>query len=321
MQAFAESQAAGADSSESAPADSEPGHSPAEKAADWNMHSSSRGGYSFRAPPDWLEETNEGPGNLAVYPPVRQKVDMISFGYMTFEKSEDEDLIEWLERYYALGFGPEISREIVPAELNVKTSGGDSQQAAFRYGGPARGHGFYITNGRLVLMVTTSSLVEAHEELMRTVVESIEFRADAPTTMKELWYPQEPPMDISIEEYMDGMQVMNDASAALNVRLQTGEDPAEMLTSDAVRQHYEQLLVMHSRDIEGADQHREWLEQPRPTPDPNRDTSVYEEKEREYNQRLMEQASSPLVLPTPTATPAARSPLREPDSSGVRKAE
>ena len=149
------------------------------------------------------------------------------------------------------------------------------------------------------------------------VADSIEFTADGPTTLEQVWYPGPPPQYITIDDYTDAMQARSDAVAALNVRMQTGETPYELLKSDAAREEYERLLAVMAGQVEQNDQMPALQEQlaahPLPTLDPS--MSTYEEEERAYNQRLQEQilldASSPsqpqsplAVLPTVTPTPA-----------------
>lgn len=259
---------------------------------EWTSYTSSSGGYSFMHPTDWqvVEYTK---GAIELIPPTGNLEDKVGFGYLQFEKAETEDLATWLERFYALELGPSIDREISPTTLNVEGSRATSQQAFVKNLPPASGESYAVSHAGLVLLIATPSGSELHSMLLRTIADSLEFTADAPTNLKELFGAEPVPEYSTIDHWNERQRDSLDALEALNIRAKTGEIPTEQLAamSEQARKEFEELLVRHADLLEEIDHQRNLEAQLPDASSPTFDSSEYEESERRYNETLQDAAN------------------------------
>lgn len=234
----------------------------------WLTAHSRKGGFSVQYPASW-EASETDYAALILVPPAGQRQDQIWFNYLGFEKSETEDLLPWLERYFALSFGPPQSPQLSPVQLTVRNSL-DHSQAAYNED-RILGRDYYISHGRLVLLVSHSSQRVGQGEVLRRVADSIIFDEDAPTQLAKSGYPQPYTAHRTIDEYEQWMFDFQIALDAVNFRLQTGLEPTEQLAamSEQARQEYERLAANAAEYIQQMDAQRaaQAAQSPLPTPE------------------------------------------------------
>ncbi len=145
-------------------------------------------------------------------------------------------------------------------ELVSKAVVGESEHAYYRYKTDASLQRYFISNGRLVLEVSTLSESDGYDNLLIEIAQSVEFIEGAPASMSQIIEPRFLG-SVTFEEYLENQRIRDAAIAALNERTQTGKTPDDLLQEDAVRDEYEVLLEQHAYDIEQADWLREKLEE------------------------------------------------------------
>jgi hypothetical protein len=244
----------------------------------WVMAESQKGGFRFRHPASWsvVESAGWGViewglGTIELQPPAGQRQDRIWLSYLDFEKPEEANLHRWVESYLGLGLGPPRSPSLSRIQLTVIDPLGPSQQLYNEEPPAIRLREYYITHGRLVLHLSHGSQRVGQEEVLRRVADSIEFTADAPATLTQLYSPNRPPRFPTIEGFWQWMTASPDATKALDVRTQTGQAPTALLAtmSEQTRAEYERLLI-HSADyINLMEQQRAAQASLSPLPTPN----------------------------------------------------
>src|SRR5690606_6531505 len=123
--------------------------------------------------------------------------------------------------------------------------------------------------------------------------DSLEFTADAPTNLKELFGAEPVPEYSTIDHWNERQRDSLDALEALNIRAKTGEIPTEQLAamSEQARKEFEELLVRHADLLEEIDHQRNLEAQLPDASSPTFDSSEYEESERRYNETLQDAAN------------------------------
>ncbi len=294
---------------------------------EWTSYISESGGYTLEFPLGWVvnEQSEYGKWNTIV-PPVRKRADTIIVNYLEYEKPEELDLQQWLIRYREIkdaGWHPKYEYE--PVVLSLAEN--DTDVIALHEFVPDAPYdrSYYLINGRLVLRIHTMGASQQQEEVLRRVAASVTFHDDAPSTILDISNPQRPPVHTTIAEFDRMIEVMDDASAALAVRMSTGETPSELLADPEVAAKYEQYVEARAGEIAFQDKNREtWQElltnRP-PTPNPTEiqlTQEAFQVIEDLYNKNVAYEATleaskptqpaptiSPLPTPTPTIIPDA----------------
>lgn len=215
----------------------------------WIRHTSQLGGYLFSYPAGW-QVIDHDHGTTELIPPDGRRENKIGFGYIQFEKDAAEDLLVWLERYYALDLGPSTNRQIAPSLLNLSGAGEHFQQAFVDFLPPSAGEGYAVSQGRLVLMIATPS--DENLTVLKSVVESFEFTDHAPVYLQDLFVGEPPPSYLTIEQWEQSQRASLTALDALNECAQTGiisEETFAALSVEA-RELFEEMLILHAAEIE-----------------------------------------------------------------------
>lgn len=236
----------------------------------WVTSHSSKGGFSVQHPATW-EALETDYAALVLVPPTGQRQDQIWFNYLGFEKPETEELQGWLERYFTHHQEFPRSPQLSPAALSVVDPLGPPQTVYSQDAMWWSRKEYYISHGRLVLVVSQHSRRVGQAEVLRRVANSLSFDENAPTQLAEAAYPQQTTRFKTIDEYEQWQLDSQAAIEALNYRLQAGQEPTEAAMSEQARQEYERLRTRFAEQIQQMDAQRASQAQvsPLPTPESN----------------------------------------------------
>jgi hypothetical protein len=258
----------------------------------WVTSHSSKGGFSVQHPATW-EALETDYAALVLVPPTGQRQDQIWFNYLGFEKPETEELQGWLERYFTHHQEFPRSPQLSPIALAVVDPLGPPQTVYSQDAMWWSRKEYYISHGRLVLVVSHTSQRVGQGEVLRRVADSISFDEDAPTQLAEAAYPRQNTRFKTLDEYEQWQRDSLIAAEALTFRLQTGQEPTEQLAamSEQARQEYEVLSTQSAEYIQQMDAQRamQALLSHLPTPESSANSPEFYEAERQYNAWLREQ--------------------------------
>lgn len=258
----------------------------------WVTSHSRKGGFSVHHPASW-EASETDYAALILVPPAGQRQDQIWFNYLGFEKPETEDLQGWLERYFTHHQEFPRSPQLSPVALTVVDPLGPPQTVYNQDAMWWSRKEYYISHGRLVLVISHGSQRVGQAEVLRRVADSLVFDENAPTQLVESGYPQQITRYKTIDEFEQWIFDSQIALDALNFRLQTGQEPTEQLAamSEQARQEYETLKTRSAEYIQQMDAQRamQALLSHLPTPESSANSPEFYEAERKYNEWLREQ--------------------------------
>lgn len=261
------------------------------------IYTSKVGGYSFQYPSSWvvidlvadMYPSQIRPASVAIYPSADSPRDIetrIGISYEIFEIEEGDDLLEWVNIYQSVIGEPHYELAFSASDLDSRLLPSGSQQV---YGESTENsffpmQAYYITHGNLVLQIAKFTPDPAQNRyLLKAIAQSITFSSDAPTSQEQLYSPgQDPNGGKSLREYIEFLQGFDLVNQALDIRMQTGETPTELLDqmSDWQRQRYEAILKSDQEIFEELDRQR--TQPPPSTPgNPQQQYKEYRKSEEE----------------------------------------
>lgn len=251
---------------------------------EWKTYHSDVGGYSFDYPAAYTVTELET-AHVQVRPTeASPATEIITFMYLPFEIVEGEQLLEWAELYnmhYKEGQYEVTFRSIADDHVYMESTATSPI--------PIQGH--LLVNHQLILRLSTHYTDDSKHEIIERMVESIQFAADAPQNMAQLYAPAPPPPIVSLTEFVALFEERELVSRAVQFRTDTGETPTDLLAqmSERGRRDYYLTLEANRELIEDIDRERG---EPTPTA-PSYSESDYQsylKAEEAYNQTLADES-------------------------------
>ncbi len=222
---------------------------------EWLQYESKAGGYSFSYPSTYsVVEMERGFVQLRVNGEVTD--DTIALYYVMYQMDDlTDDLLTWaeaLDKHHVLN---PFDVEYFPAHFD-ETNASDSRQIYIesRAGSAVPFQSYWMTNGRLVLQVSANFEKEENKSILEGIARSVKFSKDAPTDMSQLYAPEAPPSIATLSDFLGLMREKDEVSHALNVYVETGETPTDLLDqmTESARADYERTLQTQQIQIQQA---------------------------------------------------------------------
>lgn len=162
----------------------------------WMTYTSSQLGISFAYPGNWkieapaLEPSEFRPYVVTLYPPTNDPLNgnKIEIAYLAFEMPEGQNLQAWSEMYtLAAHGGPIPEATIIQTRRLIGLDGSERQllHKAVDLFGPSQT--ILLSNGRLVLSISTYTHVEAMTQVLKEIAAHVIFAPEAPKTLNDLY--------------------------------------------------------------------------------------------------------------------------------------
>ena len=256
---------------------------------EWVAYESQTGGYTFMYPAIYTV-TEYDQGFVQLHQTGEDSVNgVLTLMYLYYEISPTDDPLEWAKLYDTYKKEGAFELDFFPSNLDDSNFGAGARQLDVEStaSSPLPLQAFLITNGRLVLRVSTHTPAESEGPPLQEIAQSVKFSATAPQDLAQLFAPEPAPGFTTFQEYVEYEEEGELVTQALDIRMFTGETPTDLLEqmSERGRHRYEVALEAQADVVQELDRQRA-----EPTPSgpeySESDYQSYLESEAEYNQTL-----------------------------------